>query len=1007
LADDSASLIGQQIGHIRVIEVIGKGGMGTVYLGYDETLQRQVALKAIGGGYRMEREAKDRFLREARILSHLDHPKVCDIHDFIEGDGYDLLVLELVKGRSLRAAMDDGLDEAQKLDVARQLLAVLVAVHGHGVMHRDLKPDNVMITPSGSIKVLDFGIAGSLDQPEAGSSTDGGITGTISYMSPEQAMNEPTSAASDIYSLGLIFQEMFTGKPAFPPVLPLMQLLLKAAAADTLPISGLDPDLTVLINRMKSKAPGARPSSVDAAERLQQIIDKPVRRRWRRMISALAALVLVLISIPVTLWQHERWRAGERAALAQAFGREVRDIEWLLRVIHMQPRHDIRPDKAEVRRRMSAIEARIEEIGELAYAPVHYALGRGYLALGEHEPARRHLDLAWQNGNQGPEVAYARGRTLAALYQDGMTRLQSIFDEQMRRRQRAELERRYRDPALQMLQASSGLEVESPALIEGLIAFCEERYPDALSKAQEAYRQVPWLHEAMQLEADTRQVIAAGLWFKGDLAAAEAAYQRAGKVLQAGIDSARSAPDLYESECGRWSRIMEMRSLAGEPASTIEAASDQADQACLQALAIDADAASVHSKLARICWWRGEHEQRNGRDPAPYLQRAVNAGQRAVALDPESCDANTNLGDAYSALGVFEKERGQDPRPWFARSVTSLQRSLALDPQPRVFNNLAITLYEQAEYELGHGIDALPTLEQAIAGYRQTIELLPEHPYPANNLGNAYRLKAAAELATGKDPRPSLRLAISSYERAVALNPQLAQSHGGLGRAHAGIARYQLLLAGHDPGDELDAAVAAAEIECRISPEYPFGYVALGTALAVEAAADIAGGQDPSSLIHRSRETLQQALRVNPSSLEAFLLLAETELLAALWAVQQQRSPLPFLDHSQRYLETGLAINPASAELHLRLAETWWRRAEWQSAAGRNPEQAVSQGLAAAARTLEINPRAAEALAIEGMLYLIRARHQPAGDSQATTDQGRQALSRAYALNQLLEQTYR
>ena len=160
-------LVGSQIGHIRIIDVLGRGGMGSVYLGEDEKLRRRVAVKAIRGDRRLHENAKSRFLQEARILSQLNHRNICVVHEFVEQQECDLLILELVEGRNLRAAMKTQLSRQHKLDIAHQLLEVLAAVHGAGVIHRDLKPENIMIRPNGEITVLDFGLARSVDDDHA------------------------------------------------------------------------------------------------------------------------------------------------------------------------------------------------------------------------------------------------------------------------------------------------------------------------------------------------------------------------------------------------------------------------------------------------------------------------------------------------------------------------------------------------------------------------------------------------------------------------------------------------------------------------------------------------------------------------------------------------------------------------------------------------------------------------------------------------------------------------
>ncbi len=151
--------VGSRVGHFRVMGVLGRGGMGEVYEGFDETLQRPVALKTIRAERRLHDSARNRFLREARMLSQLDHPGICRIYDYVEGEDCDYLVLELIKGRTVRRAVADGLGFREKLSIAEAVARALAAAHRIGIVHRDLKPDNVMLTDDGNVKVLDFGLA--------------------------------------------------------------------------------------------------------------------------------------------------------------------------------------------------------------------------------------------------------------------------------------------------------------------------------------------------------------------------------------------------------------------------------------------------------------------------------------------------------------------------------------------------------------------------------------------------------------------------------------------------------------------------------------------------------------------------------------------------------------------------------------------------------------------------------------------------------------------------------
>jgi serine/threonine protein kinase len=206
----------------RVLGKIGSGGMGEVYLARDQQLDREVAIKVLPPGSLADETARKRFRKEALALSRLNHPNIAIIHDFGRQNDVDFLVMEYIPGITLSDKIAAGaLTEKEIARLGTQLAQGLVAAHEHGVIHRDLKPGNVRVTPDGRLKVLDFGLAkalssGKCDTTTADSSTHTqGAAGTLPYMAPEQLQERDVDARADIYAAGMVLYEMATGRRPF------------------------------------------------------------------------------------------------------------------------------------------------------------------------------------------------------------------------------------------------------------------------------------------------------------------------------------------------------------------------------------------------------------------------------------------------------------------------------------------------------------------------------------------------------------------------------------------------------------------------------------------------------------------------------------------------------------------------------------------------------------------------------------------------------------------------
>jgi len=219
-------MIGQTISHYRILGKLGGGGMGVVYEAEDTRLGRHVALKFIPDHMASDAKALERFAREARAASLLNHPNICTIHDIEDYDGKPYIVMEMLQGVSLKQRIKEGpLEPDEILDIAVQVADALIASHEKGIIHRDIKPANIFLTTAGPVKVLDFGLAKLTKDQKLGTATDTGvedsltavgvIPGTAVYMSPEQARSEDLDARSDLFSFGVVLYEMATGKKPF------------------------------------------------------------------------------------------------------------------------------------------------------------------------------------------------------------------------------------------------------------------------------------------------------------------------------------------------------------------------------------------------------------------------------------------------------------------------------------------------------------------------------------------------------------------------------------------------------------------------------------------------------------------------------------------------------------------------------------------------------------------------------------------------------------------------
>jgi serine/threonine protein kinase len=292
-------MLGHTISHYRITGKLGSGGMGIVYAAEDVRLSRKVALKFLPEESAEDPDAERRFQREADTIAQLNHPNICTIYEIDRHDGRAFIAMECVEGVNLKTYMSrQRLSTTQIVDIALQITAALGMAHSKGIVHRDIKPGNIIVAADGYVKVLDFGLARRFKTDEThelgpdGSTILGRPMGTANYMAPERILQLPLDPRSDFFSLGVVMYEMATGRLPFAAVSP-SETVANVLEKNQVPLKTLAPQhpksLEQVVQRLLAKRAGDRfataaelTRALEAIEGTNQPLGERLRRLFRR-----------------------------------------------------------------------------------------------------------------------------------------------------------------------------------------------------------------------------------------------------------------------------------------------------------------------------------------------------------------------------------------------------------------------------------------------------------------------------------------------------------------------------------------------------------------------------------------------------------------------------------------------------------------------------------------------------------------------------------------------------
>jgi serine/threonine protein kinase len=724
-------VIGQTVSHYRIVEQLGRGGMGVVYIAEDTLLRRKVAIKFPSDAADIEQ--KRRFLREARHASQLEHPNVARIYDYGEAaDGRPFFVMELVHGQSLRDLLKGGRPEWRKaVFIVERVLSALAEAHRLGIIHRDIKPGNVMVTHDGGVKVLDFGLAktavaavstASADATTSVMTVPGQRIGTPAYMAPEQAAGTAVDARADIFAAGALLFESLTGRRPFDGT----------ARAAVPPPSELTPGLPRKLDKVVSRAlaiePGERyQSAMEMLEDLRpEALNAPKHARWSVQLLTRRSLLLALGALVITIGGLVSWKAWdshEPSKQALRFYDEglnaLRDGTYARAVRSLQEAVTLDPEFRMARARLAEALAESEYL-DRANAELLKVLGnpgRGYEA--KFADALR-LTLAREFAG-----AATRFQELAD-HASRLERLQALLDLGHSRERNLELSK-----ALEAYKATFAMDPQYAAapLRSGVVLGRLHKFEDAersFSTAEKLYLALSNLEGVAEVNLQ-----------RAEMALTQNRVADGHAPAQKALEAARSTGNVYQ-QAAALTVQSGLANLGGKSAEAERLAQEAIDLA--RKNGFTGLAARGQLRLGNVVFVRGDSARAEGiyREGREY---AHTQGLRFIEAEANFLVSSTFLAriQPAEALPGLEAARAFFEQAGYRRDVSRcvLQKARALRMEGRNEESLALAktelenarqladraLQAQAQDAIGQTLVELERFPEALPAYQESAAL--------------------------------------------------------------------------------------------------------------------------------------------------------------------------------------------------------------------------------------------------------------------------------------------
>ena len=976
---DPGLLAGRCIGRYRVLDRLGAGGMGVVYSAHDPQLNRKVALKVLrneGTGPADRLPIRDLLLREAQAMAQLAHPNVVTVFDVGSVDDRVFIAMELIEGQTLsRWLQARRRDHGEIAAAFRAAGNGLAAAHAAGLIHRDFKPDNVLIGNDGRICVTDFGLArfaasgvtpahrGGAEASGGGSATRTGLAGTPAYMAPEQYRGQFTDARADQFSFAVALYEALYGERPFAPL-----QLIDRTGSPVVPAAPRGSDVPTALRRVLLRAlspePDARyPSMRELLAAMGPAA--PVPRRSGMVAGAAVVIAVATIVSAGAYALHLRRAAAQRAELVGRLRGLAVEMRTRLRSARMLPLHDVRPARAEVRSMLRDVEQQLRTAaGQDEAALARFVLGEGQRALGDHERARDLFEAAWAAGERGPQIDAALGYELGAAYESRLDQIERTVPPAERKARVAEIETRFRDPAMAHLRAALAARNGSPAFLEALIAFHDHRFAEASEKAHAVFTESPTFFEAGALEARAHKAQGDQLLPMGKLAEAKAEFAAARRIFQSVLEVARSDDEM-------WLGYAEMTLTQAISLTRGGEISPELRQEVIAALRnvqrINPDDWKAFLREAQIQTAQGNNEILWYRDPGPYVDKALALAEQARAQGADTAEVDQQVCIAHWEQAGYQGTHGGDPRRSFALALAACERAVAARPDADRHDSLGAVQCWLAVYEGNHGRDPTPLFDRCEHNFRAAFAL-GDTPGAHYSLGRLWTMVAHQRVSHGQAPLRAVEQALAEYEATVRMSATRPDAWVEMANALAARAQFEL----HEHQDTqrtLTGARAAIERALAIEPNNVPAVRYRVMLDEVEAEALVRRNIDPTPALARIRADVQLLSSRAPTDSFAHLMGARVELVAARWALAHHDAVDRLLTRAATEAARAQADDPMNALAWTASAEIEQVRIQAARARRATPSTAaMTHGRALVDRAMAIDPQLVRMLEVRNEL---------------------------------------